>query len=138
MRLPAPSRSAHTKALAVCTFLALSFTGCDSPTAFRLGNQFWLGYGQSVTLAQTRLTVVFRSLKEDTRCPEFVDCAWAGNASVVIVVSGDDVSLNTSLDPGEVSLSGYRIRLMDVRPYPRLDKSYSLREYQVGLIVTEE
>jgi hypothetical protein len=126
------------KALATSLLLALMIVSCDSPTAFRLGNQFWLGYGQSVTLAQTRLSVRFKTLKEDSRCPENLDCIWAGNAAVIISLSGEDVLLNTYLDPKEVSRSGYRITLLAVRPYPGPDKQYSPQEYHVRLVVTEE
>ena len=49
------------------------------------------------------MAVTFKALTEDSRCPEGAVCVWKGNAGVVVSLSETDVSLNTTLQPREVS-----------------------------------
>jgi hypothetical protein len=126
----------------VSLLLAVLIVGCDpsttGPTAVNLGERFQLGYGQSATVSHTGVTVTFKSLGEDSRCPEGCCCIWAGNARVIISVAGMDTSLNSYLEPKEISCSEYRITLLDVRPYPRLDEHIDSQSYTIILIITRE
>lgn len=122
--------------------LAVLIVGCDSsttsPTAVNLGKRFQLGYGQSATLSQTGLTVTFKSLGEDSRCPEGCCCIWAGNARVIISVAGMDTSLNSYLEPKEISYLEYRIKLLAVQPYPKLNEHINSQSYNIILIIAQE
>lgn len=82
---------------------------------------FSLGVGQEARLGVLRL--MFTGVTEDSRCPSDVVCVWAGNAAVEIDVSlgmGPSVRyvLNTTVDPRSADVGGYRITLLDLRPYP--------------------
>lgn len=60
---------------------------------------------------------------EDSRCPQDVNCVWAGNAKVTIKVTNrngksETFDLNTSIDVKSVRFGGYEITLGKVAPYP--------------------
>ena len=44
--------------------------------------------GQSITLDGTQLT--FTELREDSRCPKYTTCIWAGRARVIVEVKEKD------------------------------------------------
>lgn len=61
---------------------------------------------------------------EDSRCPQDVNCVWAGNAKVTIKVTNrngrtETFDLNTSVDVKSIRFGGYEISLGRVTPYPR-------------------
>ncbi len=75
--------------------------------------------------SRSKLTIKFVSV-EDSRCPQDVNCIWAGNAKVTIKVTNrkgvsKTFELNTNLEPRAVRFDGYEIKLGDVTPYPRSD-----------------
>jgi hypothetical protein len=109
-------------AILLClVMLGCSERGVEPEVAARPGDQFDLGYGQTARLALTGLTITFKALGEDSRCPEGADCIWAGNARVILTVAGIDTSLNSYLEPKATSLLGYKIQLLAVWPYPKLE-----------------
>ena len=128
--------------IAISVLLFFLVTGCGASSAnkpvIKLGEELQLGYQQSATLAQGGFTVTFKTLVEDSRCPEGTNCVWAGNAKVVITVMGTDATLNTNGSPREVSLSGYKIQLLDVSPHPKLNQQQAPETYSINLIVTKE
>jgi len=74
-------------------------------------------------VSRSKLMIRFVSV-EDSRCPQDVECIWAGNAKVMIKVTNrkgasKTFELNTSLEPKAVTFDGYEIKLRDVTPYPR-------------------
>lgn len=74
------------------------------------------------TAAASKLTIKFDSLIEDSRCAKGVQCVWAGNARIRIVVSkggkSETFDLNTNLNPRAVSFAGYEIKFTALTPYP--------------------
>jgi hypothetical protein len=126
------------KSILIAVLLTLMISGCHSPTGVNLGEQFQLKYGQNVFVPAANFTVTFTSLGDDSRCPEGALCFWAGNARVVVSISGIDASLNTTLEPREVSHSGYNIQLLGVNPYPKLNEHHVPEDYSITLVVTKE
>jgi hypothetical protein len=61
----------------------------------------------------------------DSRCPEGVNCAWSGEATIQLRArdGGDEREVTLKLGPGEggdpVETARHRIRLTGVTPYPR-------------------
>ena len=108
------------------------------PAVFTLGQEFDLKYGQSAVLSEAGMTLTFKALSEDSRCPEGAVCIWAGNARVLLSVSDSDVSLNTTLEPKVVTVDAFQIRLVTVNPYPKISVERKPEEYSVRLIVTRE
>ena len=77
--------------------------------------------GQRKTADRGRITIVFRSVLEDSRCPMNARCVWAGNAKIRISVSKGRsrpqiIELNSGTEPRVVSAFGYEFELVDLRP----------------------
>ncbi|HEX8691911.1 MAG TPA: hypothetical protein VF746_05810 [Longimicrobium sp.] len=90
-------------------------------TAF-LNQPFTLRTGQTAVVSGEGLSVRFESVPSDSRCPTGVQCIWAGNAVVRVVLSKDGKAagfeLNTNLEPRTASYLNYEIELLQLDPYP--------------------
>lgn len=130
------------KRVFAAAFLTLWIAGCESsttgPTGVRPGEQFQLKYGQTASVPAAGLTVTFKDLGEDSRCPEGALCVWAGNARVIVTLSNEDASLNTTLEPREASHAGYKVQLLAVYPYPKMNERHEPENYVITLVVTKE
>src|SRR5688500_18294200 len=82
--------------LLAASLLASVYAGCNGGAApvsipggpsVALGQEFTLGPGESVSLADGVLSVRFERVTEDSRCPRGVNCVWEGDAVVAIVAS---------------------------------------------------
>lgn len=79
----------------------------------------------------------FVEVVEDSRCPRDVDCIWAGNAKVKLLVSKGkaapkEIELNTGIEPRAVTIFGCELTLKGLTPYP--DNSRPSRETPTALI----
>ena len=89
-----------------------------------MANGATLTIKQKENIKSGDLTIEFVAVLEDSRCPEGVNCIWAGNAKVQIKVSKngaatETIELNTNLQPRTVNYQGYTITLAGVNPYPK-------------------
>lgn len=125
----------------ICAALLIGGLVCDSatnPKEVAPGEAFELKYLNAVHISGTGLTIQFRSVKEDSRCPEGAVCVWQGNARVGITINKYEADLNTFLDSTQVTYSGWIVRLLNVSPYPKLQVSRKPEEYSIRLIVLKE
>ena len=102
--------------------------------AVQLDREFDLRIGQAAILTAAGLGISFTAVTEDSRCPQGVDCIWAGNAIVQISLSKDhagsqDLDLNTELEPKERRYGQYRVRLVRLRPHPKKDMTIGKKDY---------
>jgi hypothetical protein len=69
----------------------LSLAGCVArPPArapVKLGEEFTLALGESVGIDHRGVTVAFKDVIEDSRCPMNARCIWEGNARIAIQAS---------------------------------------------------
>lgn len=115
-------------------------------TVARVGRPFTLRAGRQVTLKGEKLSIKFAAVTQDSRCPSDVTCVWAGNAAVRLDVStnrknGKSLTLNTGRSSslaGEAEYQGYKVKLVDLGPYPRSDYRIAAGDYVVTLLVTKE
>jgi hypothetical protein len=92
------------------------------------------------------LRIKFVAVEDDSRCPADVKCVWVGNAAVRLDVStsrrdGKSLTLNTSRSSalvGETQYQGYKLRLVELNPYPRSDQKIAAGDYTVTLLVSKE
>jgi hypothetical protein len=92
------------------------------------------------------LRIKFVAVEDDSRCPADVKCVWAGNAAVRLEVSTNrrdstSLTLNTSRSSalvGETQYQGYKLRLVELNPYPRSDQKIAAGDYTVTLLVSKE
>jgi hypothetical protein len=116
-----------------------------SPEAPRLGREFKLRPGQQISLQGTKLRIQFTAVANDSRCPSDVTCVWAGNAAVRLNVStnrrdGKSLTLNTakvSSLANEAEYRGYKVKLVDLTPYPRSNQKIAAGDYVLTLLVSK-
>jgi hypothetical protein len=109
----------------------------------RLGQEFELKINQEATIEGEGLAVAFESVLQDSRCPEGVDCIWAGNAKIKIRLSKQTqapgaVELNTGINPKSSSFLDYEIKLVALNPRRKADKPVEPNEYKATLIVMKK
>lgn len=89
---------------------------------------------QSKKFSRSKLTVKFIELVEDSRCPQGVDCVWAGNARIKIEVSNgrsrETFEVNTNVGARGASFGGYAINFIGLTPYPRANVRLSRNAYR--------
>jgi len=106
-----------------------------------LGAPFTLKVGQSLVVAGTNLTLGFDRVTGDSRCPSQFVCIWEGDAaSAMWGEVGDkhtDFTLHTSANfQRSATVSGYRVLLLWVDPYPFDDTPIDPDAYVATLMVT--
>ncbi|HKA21811.1 MAG TPA: hypothetical protein VKN18_26275 [Blastocatellia bacterium] len=125
-------------------FMLFGFVQSPSTDAkIGLGEEFKIRNGEEVFLKEEKLRIRFRSVTQDSRCPTDVVCGWAGNGEVLIEVVRKNkrqvvTILNTLLEPKEIFYKGYKIRLVALNPYPKIDEPIDQKDYESTLIVTKQ
>lgn len=121
--------------------LALGCAG-NTPTAVSPGTEFQLAPGETAAVRETPLTITFRSVAEDSRCPIDVVCIRAGNARVRLEVrengTAHEVALNTGEDPRSAAFGNLTVRLTSLLPAPRAAAPAAPGAYRAGLRVARE
>ena len=130
---------------AILPFLFILTSALAPPAApardAALDSEFDIRVGQRVTIEGERLRVTFDRVAEDSRCPEGVQCVWAGNARVVLRLSkarrrASTMSLNTGVDPKQARYRGYEVKLVKLDPYPKEGRRLRRRDYVATLVVS--
>jgi hypothetical protein len=116
----------------------------DAPLAaasgsVQLGQQFELRVGGQATISGEALTVSFQGVPSDSRCPTGVQCVWAGNAVVQVVLSqggkAAGLELNTGIEPRTGTYLNYEIELVSLAPYPSSKGPISQSQYRATFVV---
>jgi hypothetical protein len=123
-------------------FAGALLLSCELVTQPELDEDFRLAPGQTAVIAGTELSVSFRQVVADSRCPSNVVCVWTGNGEVELAVrtaSGTAIPhvLGTPAGPLEVVVSPYRIRILGLDPYPGVSP-IPPNEYRLRLRVEAE
>jgi hypothetical protein len=118
--------------------MALFLTGCRGAATQPDNGDIVLQLGGSATVAG--LTITFRDVVEDSRCPRDVVCIWEGNARVQLDLAqagGPEISvlLNTT-QPSAVVFGARRVELVDLTPHPDTRARLPKSDYQVRLRAT--
>ena len=110
-----------------------------------LNEQFTIKAGHQVVIKGEKLSVQFASVQNESRCPTGVQCVWEGNAAISIEVSKKRkkaeqaiLNTNTAIQPNELAYKKYRIKLLGLNPYPRIDEKIDARDYEAVMIVTKD
>jgi hypothetical protein len=84
------------------------------------------------------------SIVGDSRCPVGVMCFWEGNAEVRFTFGKyNDKSVTFSLNTSgifrrDTILSGYKISLTELSPYPVFGHRIDQKDYRAGVLVKKE
>ena len=156
MRITVPARArggetfrrpqAMTSAILSFLFLfAAAAPGADRAAATDAGldQEFEIKFGRQVLIRGEGLRISFSNVAEDSRCPEGVQCIWAGNGRVVLKLSRArrrpaSLRLNTGMDPRQSSYGGYEVKLVGLNPYPKEGAAIRKRDYVATLVVTRK
>ncbi len=114
--------------------------GCETSEQLiepQLDDEIQINIGGTVTLEKGDITITFKSISEDSRCPEGATCIWEGNAKVLLEVSKNEIALNTSLNPKEETIGRYTVQLRDVLPYPKLKAETGSEPYRIKIVVSK-
>jgi hypothetical protein len=127
-----------------CAGVLAAKTRDGAPQVARSGREFKLHPGQRVTLKGTSLRIKFVKVETDSRCPADVKCVWAGNAAVQLQAGNGrgskTLTLNTSPSERfakEAEYQGYKVKLVDLSPYPRSDRHIKVGDWVVTLLVSK-
>ena len=117
---------------------------CTTPTDPNptLGTPFNVRAGDHATITSERLTLTFRRVTEDTRCPQPMICLVAGNVTADInaarppdPVGVFDLTIGDA-GPDTATFAGYDVQLVGVLPYPEVGRTpTSPEDYCVQLTV---
>ena len=114
----------------------------EQPVAAQLDVEIQLKVGEIVILDGGKLTIKFKSLASDLRCPEGIECVWAGNAEAILEVSKLEIALNTSLDGGLKGkvVGDYNIQLRDVLPHRKwgVEVERKPENYIIKIVVSKK
>lgn len=124
-------------------FLSLILTlvfGSGLTANAQTSQQVTVRLNKQAKISRSKLTIKFVAV-EDSRCPQDVNCVWAGNAKVIIRVTNSrgkaqTFDLNTNLQPQTVNFDGYEIKLGNVTPYPRSNIRINRNGYTAKFTVT--
>lgn len=104
-------------------------SSCEKSEDFGKGPAYTVDLDQCIdpSIKGTRINICFDELIEDSRCPANMMCIWQGRAVArfSFSVKGKDhvLTLGTFDMPDyskDTVVSGYRVELVDVNPYPGL------------------
>lgn len=107
--------------VAACSSGGYGPTGSGSPSPSE-GNVS-VALGETVAVGTTGVTIDFRAVTEESRCPLTAVCVWEGNAQVALTFANGygatrDATVNTSREPRHADFAGLRIILSELTPYP--------------------
>lgn len=98
--------------------------GCGASNVVHpsIDRSFTLQPAQRAEFPDQQISITFRAVRADGRCPRTVVCVWEGNAEIQLEVSVQNVSqvidLNTAVEPRDAVIGAYRLRLRSLAPQP--------------------
>ncbi|MCK9150965.1 hypothetical protein [Methanobacterium alcaliphilum] len=108
----------------------------------KVNQNFSLKINQSAKIKSENVTITLLNVSEDSRCPQGGTCIGPGQVKVKLKFSKNGkIRKFTLISPASVKklnqkkLGKYQIKLRSVKPYPQVDKTYKLEEYEVNMII---
>ncbi len=130
---------------------AISTLACQvdqSQPTFSLNTAFSLKQGETIRWKEdASVQIRFDKVSNDSRCPEGVQCIWAGRAEVALTFFQAKNSQNGSLilgDPAgsnlsdEVQFDAFNVKLLNVLPVPKANTAIEPSAYVVELSVRKD
>ena len=130
--------------IALCLFVSCTDMGSNAVKA-KAGEavEVSVQVGKSVLLTPDHTVIEFSKVEADGRCPADVRCVWQGEAEIMLTLYvGNGVEHRRVKIPGlvrtpyrgeTVDIAGYRIRLLQLDPYPYAEQRNTLRTYEARL-----
>ncbi|HCW06783.1 MAG TPA: hypothetical protein DGG95_05395 [Cytophagales bacterium] len=120
----------------------LILSGCVYDSIPRSPNTIVLTQGVIYSI-KPGLLIKLDSVLEDSRCPSNALCVSAGNAAVRFAFFDGEFwftfVLNTfPMLQSEITMYGYRIKLVSLSPYPNTNVVIKQSDYKAELLITPE
>ena len=99
-------------------------------------------YSELYCNAEYEIRLSFDSL-QDSRCPTGAVCIWEGNGRIQLILRKGDEDpirfwLNTHVNfLSDTVVKGLRFELVDMLPYPEVDKDYQREDYILQLLISD-
>jgi hypothetical protein len=131
--------------LCLLPLIILTVSGCvgnQAPVTAGLGESLTLAVGQSVQITGEDLQITFNEIIGDSRCPEGVQCIWAGvvNCRMTVVYKGKTYSQvlkqSGAAAEAEDTFVNYNFKF-NVTPYPTEGQTIAVKEYRLTMTVTK-
>jgi hypothetical protein len=112
----------------------------------KLEDPFQLAINQTAVIAANNMiSMEFLDVPEDSRCPSFVECIWAGQVIVSLNVSefsSVPLIFNLTLGPSPSnstarSVDTHIIELLQVDPYPIREEEIAKSDYRATFLISE-
>jgi hypothetical protein len=121
----------------IVTLLVGIFLTADAKTG-----EVKLRVTQEKTAPGTAIKIKFLSVVEDSRCPEGVNCIWAGVAKIKIQLRktgkpAKEFELNTNQMDKSITFEGHQIKLVTLTPYPKSGSAINAAAYSATLTITK-
>jgi hypothetical protein len=103
-----------------------------------LGEKFTLAIGQSARITSEGMEVNFIEVIADSRCPQGVQCIWAGEASSVLEITRSGSTYQKVLtqpsltEPPQTDFFEYIITF-NLKPYPKAGEEIKDKDYLLEL-----
>lgn len=126
----------------VLPFLALLLSAAQcsqKEIGCELGKPFQLQIGETMNCKDS--PIQFVAIKEDSRCPEYVNCVWEGQVVIQLALGEREREMvDLTLREGKPALASQKVgayiyRLEEVVPYPVSDKKIEPEDYSITLVV---
>ncbi len=106
----------------------------------KLDQPFEVRIGEKASVAGGDLVLTFVGVPQDSRCPKGEQCITAGKAIVTLEVAPRDgaavtLELDTSVESGEMEVSGFQIGFLGLAPFPVSGRPISPQDYLLKLSV---
>lgn len=83
-------------------------------------------------------SIMFTKVLEDSRCPEGVQCFWAGTVKLEMEITSNNETRTTGIEIGkEFSLGGETVTVTNVTPHPKSGLTIPQNDYVITIVVQE-
>ena len=101
-----------------------------------------ISFGTTAVDAKRELKLSFQNVA-DSRCPTDTTCVWEGDAAVdfLFAIKSSEVRLKLHSNPrfdNETTAHGYKVRLIELSPYPERQDAPPLDSAYVATVRIEE
>lgn len=123
-------------------YFSLVCISCSNPSTFNgpanepFTIQFQVGIDKDTVVSNEEIFISFENVITDTRCPIDINCAWSGEAEILINVGDNELTLDYF---GEANhISNYYFTLIDLTPYQFSNKSIDPTEYVATICIVKK
>ncbi len=122
-------------------------TGLQEPdhnASLNQDDSITIKFGDTVGNNEGNFLLSFDEVIEDSRCPVDAVCVWTGNAKLRFSIDKEydkaSFILNTHGGvrfPQDTTIMGYTISLLDVKPYPHTDSTFTQNDYSAIISISK-